>query len=173
LLASSDLETAFNPFADGSNTNAALLKGLVYDSVGDSFSEIIVASAKADGPLFRLWGGEARAAFGIERRDERFRIARHEHRAVGIITQATQDPGHRVTDALFAELYLPVIGADLGLPLIRDLDLSLSVRRESPDDFSESTTPKVGVNWALSEDFRIRASWGESFKAPQFQQMLG
>src|SRR5690606_30002372 len=42
-----------------------------------------------------------------------------------------------------------------------------------PDDFSESTTPKIGVDWALSEDFRIRASWNASFKAPQFQQMLG
>jgi iron complex outermembrane receptor protein len=172
-LASSNLATAFNPFADGSNTNAAVLSNLTYDSVTDSFSEILVYGFKADGPLFELPGGYARAAFGIEQRDERFRIDRHEVRASGTVRPFLIFPGHRVTDALFAEFYLPLLGEDNGVPLVHGLDLSLSLRREAPDDFTESTTPKLGFNWALSEDFRVRGSWGQSFKAPQFQQLLG
>lgn len=42
------------------------------------------------------------------------------------------------------------------------------------DDASFShTSPRVGLNWALTSDLSIQASWGESFRAPNFTQLLG
>lgn len=172
-LASSDLATAFNPFADGSNTNPAILEGLTFDTLTENDSEIVTYSAKADGPLFALWGGNLRAAIGIERRREQFFLFMERRFASGTEYQPALEPGDRSTDALFGEIYAPLVGPENGVPFVRDLTLSLSVRHEAPSSYESSTTPKIGLRWALGESLALRGTWGESFKAPQFQQTLG
>ena len=172
-LASSNLDTAFNPFGDGANTNAAVLDNLTFDSFTLNDSEIVSASIKADGPLFRLWGGDLRAAIGAETRTETFSIDRVQYRFAGPTVQFIQDPGERTTHAVFAELYAPLIGPDNNIPFVNELTISVSARYEEPDDFESSVTPRYGIRWGVTPDFTFRAAWGESFKAPQFQQMLG
>lgn len=172
-LSSPTLATAFNPFGDGSNTNPAVLAELGFDSYTQNESELIHASVKADGPLFALWGGMARAAIGAETRRETFAIDRIQYRFAGPAPQFIQDPGERTTHALFAELHAPLIGPENGVPLVDALTLSLSGRFESPSDIESSLTPRYGLQWDISSDLSVRAAWGQSFKAPQFQQMLG
>lgn len=172
-LASANAATAFNPFADGSNTPAAVLAALTFDIETYNDAETIVSQVQADGPLWRIWGGDIRLAVGIERREERFEIERRELYPSGAVTQFIQDPGERSIDALFGEVHVPLIGPDNNVPLINALTLSASVRHEEASDYGESTTPRFGVRWALTPDFALRASWGQSFKGPQFSQMLG
>jgi len=172
-LASGNLNTAFNPFADGSNTNSAVLAGLTFDIATESEGRVTSYGATMDGPLWALPGGPIRAAFGVEQRRERFSISRFEDHASGVADQFVQDPGTRTVDAVFAELYLPLISSDNGVPLVHALTLSASARREDASDYGASTTPRVGVRWALSEAFALRASWGQSFKGPLFDQLLG
>jgi outer membrane receptor protein involved in Fe transport len=172
-LASGDAATAFNPFADGSNSPPGVLEGITYSTHTDSASDILTFAAKADGPLWRLWGGDLRAAFGVERRREQFDVTTIYRRQSGDEDGSTIAPGDRTTDALFGELYAPLIGATNGVPLVHEFVLSLSLRHEAPSDFEATTVPKIGVRWALGEDLALRGTWGESFKAPQFQQLLG
>lgn len=164
-LASSDPATAFNPFGDGGGTPSAALAALTFRQHIETDSELVGYALRADGGVFDLPGGRARVAIGIERRRETFSIDRQEIFGSGLVTNPfTQAPGERTTDALFAEAFLPVLD---------DVSLSLSVRREDSSDFGEATTPKVGVQWRPLSDLTLRATWGESFKAPQFAQMLG
>jgi iron complex outermembrane receptor protein len=172
-LASSNLDSAFNPFADGSNTNPAVLAGLTFDIATESEGEVTSYGAVLDGPLWSLPGGEIRAAFGLEQRRERFSISRFEDHASGVADQFIQDPGARTVDAIFAELYVPLISADNGVPLVHALTLSASARREEASDYGASTTPRIGLRWALFDQFALRASWGQSFKGPLFDQLLG
>lgn len=172
-LASSDLALAFNPFGDGSNTNPAVLPRLTVDSLFATDSRITTWNAKAEGPLLALPGGDLRLAIGAERRDERFRLDRELVRFSGTTDDFVQSPGERTTDALFVEVFAPLVGPDNALLLVHALTLSLSVRRESPSDFEASTTPRYGVRWQPIADLTLRGAWGQSFKAPQFQQMLG
>lgn len=171
-LASSDLTTAFNPFADGSNSPAAVLANLTYDDLLYGTSQTLSYGAKADGPLFAIFGGTVRAALGLERREDSFELAEQRSGASTLFSQIVR-PSSRTTDALFGELYVPLVGADNHVPLVQALDLSMSVRYERASDFGVSTTPKLGLTWALDEDLALRASWGQSFKAPQFQQLYG
>lgn len=172
-LASGNVATAFNPFADGSNTPASVLTGLTFDIETFNDAETIVSQVQADGPLWRIWGGDIRLAVGIERRDERFEIVRREVYPSGPVNQFIQDPGERTIDALFAEVNVPLINADNNVPLVHALTISASVRHEDASDYGDSTTPRFGVRWALTPNFALRASWGQSFKGPQFSQMLG
>lgn len=171
-LASGNAATAFNPFADGSNTPASVLAGFSFDQTLENDSILSTFSLKADGPIFESWGGVARAAFGIERRRETFAIGRSIIRASGVTSPFLQAPGDRTTDAVLAEIMLPLLGSDRTLPLVQEFTLSASIRHEDADEFA-ATTPKIGFTWSLTESLTIRGTWGESFKAPQFQQMLG
>lgn len=172
-LASSDLATAFNPFGDGGDSNAAVIASLTRGSVYDTNSEIAAFSLKADGPLLSFAGRTLRAAFGAERREERFSIDRAIIDVFGIAPDHVQRPGSRGIDAIFAEVYAPLISPDDNVPLAHDLIVSLSARRESPSDFEAATTPRLGVRWSPVAALALHAAWGRSFKAPQFQQMLG
>lgn len=164
-LASSDPATAFNPFGDGGDTPSAALAALTLRQHIETDSELVGYALRADGGVFDLPGGRARVAVGIERRRETFSIDREEIFGSGLATNPfTQAPGERTTDALFAEAFLPVLD---------EVSLSLSVRREESSDFGEATTPKIGVQWRPLPDLTLRATWGQSFKAPQFAQMLG
>lgn len=172
-LASSNLATAFNPFADGSNTDPAVLAGLTFAQHTETHGRTTTFAFKADGPLFRFWGGLARAALGVERREEAFRFSRVEIRNTGISPSPTQAPGSRTVDAIFGELSLPLLSEGNGVPFVRNLDLSLSARREEASDYGGETTPKAGITWEIVEGLALRGSWGRSFKGPLFNQLLG
>lgn len=172
-LASSDLATAFNPFADGAHTPATALEGLTFDDFVDGESQIIVHSAKIDGPLLRLPGGTARLAFGVERREESLELFRTRVAATGTTVTTSVPHSKRATDALFAELYLPLVGPAQNVFAMRAFDVSVSLRREDADDFGDATTPKIGATWVINDDLALRGSWGESFKSPQFQHLRG
>ncbi len=173
-LASGDLNTAFNPFGDGSHTNPAVLQGLTYNDFIEGDSRNVTYSLRADGPLFAIWGGDVRLAAGVERRTEDFELDHHRIMSDG--TRASDivvPPGSRTTDAYFAEAFVPLVTSDNNIPFVHALDLSMSVRHEHASDYGDATTPKVGVTWEVDEQLALRASWGRSFKAPQFQQLLG
>lgn len=172
-LASGNLATAFNPFADGSNTAPGVLALLSFGQHSETHGETTTFSLKADGPLFPIWGGLARAAFGIEQRQENFEFTRVEIRNSGVTPSPTQAPGSRTVDAIFGELSLPLLSEDNGVPFIRNLDLSLSARLEEASDYGGETTPKVGITWEIVEGLAFRGSWGRSFKGPLFNQLLG
>lgn len=172
-LASSDLATAFNPFADGSNTNPAVLATITSDQFVTTSGETTTYAFKADGPLFELWGGTARAAFGAERRLEEYSYSRIQVVRTGVNILPTQQPGSREVDAFFAELSLPLIDEANNVPLMRSFNVSLSARREEASDYGGETTPRAGFSWEVNDGLAVRASWGRSFKGPNFQQLLG
>lgn len=172
-LASSNLATAFNPFADGSNTAPEVLAGLTFAQHTETRGRTTTLALKADGPLLPLWGGLARAAFGVEQREEAFRFSRVEIRSTGVTPSPTQAPGSRTVEAIFGELSLPLLSEDNGVPFVRNLNLSLSARHEEASDYGGETTPKAGITWEIVEGLALRGSWGRSFKGPLFNQLLG
>jgi iron complex outermembrane receptor protein len=139
--------------------DASLLRTPVATGVG-VLTESHVATdvwsfdALTDGTVFRLPGGDVRLALGGSHRREN-------------VQPVFQEPlPDREVNAAFGELFIPIVGADNRLPGIEALELTVAGRYEKYSDFGEDVTPKYGLRWAPVSGLSVRATYGESFKAP-------
>lgn len=117
----------------------------------------------AEGPLFSLYGGDARLAVGTGYRE-------NEYQQINNLTGAITNSGDEGSRFAYAEINLPLIGTDQEISGVRKLDLTAAVRGEDYDSFGSVTTPKLGVIYGPNADFTLKASWGKSFKAPTLFQ---
>ncbi|WP_294352359.1 TonB-dependent siderophore receptor [uncultured Sphingomonas sp.] len=137
-----------------------------------SYNTFVDSVVKLDGPLFSLPGGEVRTAFGGELAYNRqhlrngsnnaFENARTNNAFAITNDSATQ----RSTASVFAELFVPIVGSDMNVPLIQELNLDAAVRYDNYSDFGGTTNPKFGATWTVNDFLSIRGSWGTSFRAP-------
>jgi len=56
--------------------------------------------------------------------------------------------------------------AELALPIHDDVNIQVAARYEDYVDGFSETSPKIAVLWTPTDDLTLRASWGQSFKAP-------
>jgi iron complex outermembrane receptor protein len=163
----------FNPYGDdGTNSRAVL------DFIGGGYtltryvSTVKTLNGQADGTLITLPGGPVKLAFGGQYREEQF-----DTRTISMTSRATPTttltgPFDRKILAGFAELRLPLVGADNAKPGIQRLELSLAGRIEHYDDVGTTRNPKIGVVWSPVEALNVRASYGTSFRAPSLPEVF-
>lgn len=162
-LRSSDPNTAYNPFGDGSGMNPAVLDSIRGEQVADVRHRLITASLEANGTLFELPAGRVALAVGAEHREERY----------GVDTLRTDgsrsvDVSDREVQSAYAELFIPILR---GVTLIDSLDASLAIRYDRYNDFGSTTNPKFGVNWSPTPGLTMKASYGTSFRAPSLSEI--
>ena len=113
--------------------------------------------------MFKLPGGDAKLALGIGTR-----------RTGLTTTRFPADPqdfnASQVNTYGFAELELPFVSPDMGLPGLASLNLDLAVRYERYKGIGSVATPKVGLIWSPIQGLDLKGSWGKSFRAPTLQQ---
>ena len=172
-LASSDPNVAFNPFGDGSFTSPATLNNIRAFALNALVSETWTVAAKADGELMQLPAGPLRLALGGDYRHEFFQIGDIDNLTTLTAVRSTTTSNDRNVSAAYAELLIPIFGRDFAPPLGlgQSLDLSLAGRFERYSDFGDTTNPKVGLNWALTDALSLRGSWGTSFRAPNLSDL--
>ncbi|MCX7586321.1 TonB-dependent receptor [Phenylobacterium sp. 58.2.17] len=159
----------FNPY--GPNSRAVL------DFVGSGYSrqryegETWSLNAQGDGKLWTIAGGDIRLAVGLHARREAFDQETESFTSAAVPTISRPSTFKRDITAAFAELRAPIIGQDNALPGVRRLELSLAARIEHYEGIGSTTNPKVGLVWEPSEDLRLRASYGTSFRAPLLSEV--
>ncbi|MEN7538462.1 TonB-dependent receptor plug domain-containing protein [Aurantiacibacter flavus] len=164
LLADSDPATAINPFGT-TPFDPARADAIYVDTFNPTATNRLKSIAlDANGPLFSLPGGEARMALGGEYRQERQFGAFTFGRVSAPISLPTDID--RDVKAVFAEVFVPIVGADNASPGLASLDLVAAVRHEDYSDFGSTTNPKVGLNYSPMDGVVLRGSYGTSFRAP-------
>jgi outer membrane receptor protein involved in Fe transport len=153
--------TALNVFGDGPNTNPATI-----DTIRSSFttaggSKLRSARLLMEGPVAEWTGGQIRLAVGTDYRDEQFATENF----------GEVSGGDRDVRAAFTELRVPLVGPLNRLPGLEELALAAALRHERYSDFGTSTVPKYGLSWKPLAALRLRASWSESFRAPDLQSL--
>lgn len=141
------------------------LDGALVDEAKDCYCNTTTgAEANAEGPLFELPGGRARAAFGTGYRKNSFNNYS--------LIDSSEPPtgGSEHSFYAYGQIYLPFVSPGLQVPMVHELSLSGAVRYEKYGEFGDVTTPKVGIIYAPTEDFDFKASWGKSFKIPDLLQ---
>lgn len=165
-------ETCFNPFVstDPSTLNSqALVDSTYVQNRQHEETELqtfdLVLNGRIPTGKFELPGGDIGAAFGYQRRESSFDNTPSLHSLLGdqfIGAQLSPVSDGRSVDAFFAELALPVLS---------NLEVSLAVRNEDYSSGQSSTDPKYGIVYSPLDTLTLRASAGTSFIAPSLDDL--
>lgn len=136
------------------------------EETGNTLYEQAYVEGSIAGNLFDLPAGPLGVAVGFHvRRDEindtpgEITLANNAWGATGAgITAGSED-----TREAYAELAVPLLS---DMPYAKDVSLSLSGRYTDTKTSGGASTYKIGLNWAVSDTIRVRATHGTSFRAP-------
>lgn len=167
-LASSDPATAFDPYGLGRTTQATLDR--VFDSlfIAPTHADFTGYELRGNGPLFSLPAGEAVMAAGIERQELDVRLGTR----IGVPQTTTLNwrEFDRQVDSYYAEFVLPL--ADSASAMGK-LDLTAAARYDDYSDVGSTSNTKLGLSWQVTNDIKLRASRGTSFRAPIIPDIYG
>lgn len=116
--------------------------------------------------LMKLPAGSLGAAFGVEYRKE---SSSFDALPINLLLQNSLgiDPdsdtsGSRKVGAAYAELSIPVI---------KDLEVTLAGRFDKYNDFGSTFNPKIGVRYEPVKNFLVRGSANKGFRAPTLYEI--
>lgn len=127
--------------------------------------------ADFSGDLFTLPAGVVGGAFGFMLRGEKINDQPGPQAAASNswgLTTATATRGSDTLKEAYAEIDIPVLK---DFPLVKKLDVSASTRYSDYKSYGSDSTYKIGINWALTSTVRVRASQGNSFRAPSLYEL--
>lgn len=172
-VAATSAAQAINVFGDGAVNDPALIDSLRGSIVAETQFKVWTAALRADGKLLSLPAGDLKMAIGAEYRRDRFAFSQ----TLDLVTDTPLVigipglPDKRVIKALYGELVAPIFDAGDAFP--GSLTLSAAGRYEDYSDFGDTANPKFGARWTPLPGVAFRASYGKSFRAPFFDELVG
>lgn len=88
----------------------------------------------------------------------------------------TTDPFdvYRYINSAFAEVRIPITGKQQAIRGLHTLELDIAARYDSYSDTDDPLVPKFLLRWLpFSDNFAIRATYSESFSAPELYSLFG
>lgn len=160
-----------NIFGEGSITPEMLsyIQPVVQDS---SENKLSLYSANVSGDLAELPAGSLSFASGWEYRKYTGQYQPDALTVAGDYNGVVSSPtaGSYNVNELFVELNVPLLA---GLPLAKELDLSLASRYSDYSTFGSETTSKIGFRYLMQDELLFRGSWSEGFRAPNIGELFG
>ncbi|PVM93889.1 TonB-dependent receptor plug domain-containing protein [Caulobacter endophyticus] len=134
----------------------------------------LIVEGQISGDILTLPAGKLAGAFGVSyRRDELDDKpgANLANQNFYNLATANRTKGDDAVTEAYGELEAPLLK---GLPAVEALTLNLSGRYSDYKSYGSNSTYKAGLNWQLSNQYRLRTSYGTSFRAPAlFERFLG
>ncbi|MDY0067326.1 MAG: TonB-dependent receptor [Steroidobacteraceae bacterium] len=158
------------PNGEGSIT-PEMLAFTTFTQNDQSEQELNDIVANVSGELFDLPGGAFGYALGYEYRKESGSFTPDATVQAGETADVPAAPTEgeiRVREA-YLELRAPVLG---DLPAVNRLELSAAVRSSDYDRIGRDEVFEGGVYWRVTDDFSVRASYGEGFRAPNIGELF-
>ena len=126
--------------------------------------------ASVSGPVFKLPGGQAMAAVGVDLRSEKYRFNGDE-RSATVRPVIVAAPFDDVNALAGVERSIKAAYGELLLPLLKGLETTLALRTDEYDGFGRSTNPKVSVRYQPLPQLLFRGSYSTGFRVPTFNQL--
>lgn len=169
-LRSSDPATAFDPWGLY-RTNASVISGIFNQiSINPTIGHFTGYEARVNGPLMSLPGGAVKLAAGYEGQEFSVDLGLARGNPGTAVTFTTRS---RRVDSGYAELLLPIFGADNATPGFQKLEIDAAIRYDKYSDVGHTSNPKIGITWVPVEGLSLRGSYGTSFRAPTLPQIYG
>ncbi|WIO75048.1 TonB-dependent receptor [Porticoccaceae bacterium LTM1] len=136
--------------------------------------------ASVNGALFDLPGGEVHLALGVDWRQEILETASSTsvYQSGFESNYSLPTDGYdkvevrRVQQSAFAELLLPLVGADNSVTGIERLNLTGAARYDSYSDFGGDSTWSLGMIWNPVEQVTVKANQSTSYVVPTPREVL-
>lgn len=77
----------------------------------------------------------------------------------------------RTVRSAFGELDVPVIGADMNVPLVQSFGINASGRFDRYSDVGDTTNYKLAFDWGVMDGIKLRGNMSTSFVAPHLTQV--
>jgi len=157
-----------NPFGDQTAAGLAYLQAnQVLGKVQDGEGTLQSVSATAGRQLFKLPGGTVALALNAEFRQEEMVY----NTDVAKVSQAASSGLAGAGAVRVGDRDISAFGAELSLPVLKGLELGLSVRSDRYSDFGNTTNPKVSLKYNVTESILLRGSTNTGFSAPTLTQL--
>lgn len=154
----------YNPFVIDQDPRVQNAIAITYEG-RNQFDEL-TWYAGVTGPLFEIGDTEVGAAFGVEYREQKLQNEADPLRNRGGLVgtgRASDTFGERDVTSAYAEFSIP----------IGPVEIQLAARYEDYSDFGDTTKPKVGAKWRITDQLMVRGSYSESFRAPSLFELFG
>lgn len=189
---------AYNPFVGGDlNSPKDGAFGLNQQSTIDTMLVKVYRKAETElalwdfkvskGDLFAVPAGYIGFAGGVEARRETFMEDR-DPRLDGTISFTDLAGGGSQTDVMgvsytpdssgarnvysaFAELAVPVVSPEMGIPFVKSIDMQFAARAENYSLFGAVWAPKVALAYRPTDWLMFRSAWSQGFRAPNLLQL--
>ncbi len=154
-LQSTDPATRFNL---NGNNSAAVLNQISPMVTNTSTDQLNFAELRGSHELGQMEGGAAAISIGIGGFYKDLNAVDPVQNQMGTMPIAGQYAlGQEKATNAYAELVLPVL---------KSLELDAAVRLDHYNTYGNSTTPKVGFKWTPMQEFGLRGTYSEGFRAP-------
>jgi outer membrane receptor protein involved in Fe transport len=185
--------TNFLTGGDQTPSSAAALAGLLTPIIRENKTTLSLWDFKVNRPdLISMWAGDIGVAAGVEVRHETYLDNRDVNvdgtipyvdtitgpASLNALVQASNLPGTSVSPDVsgkrtvmsgYAELAIPLVSQEMGIPLVDKLEVQLAGRAEHYSDVGDVAKPKVAAAWDLIPGVRLRGSWSQGFRAPNLE----
>lgn len=154
---------AYNIF-DPISTPRSVLDSFTHTTSRDGLFDNTEQYANATLDVLELAGGAARLFVGAEHRKEDYRDNYDSLSEGGAVigSAGNSAAGSREVTS---------VGAELVLPVTRQLEVALAARREDYSDYGSDTAPKISFRFQPDRSFVMRGSLGKGFAAPTLWQI--
>ena len=151
-------------FVNNSVNSQALVDSLRATPERNGDSKLQAFDAKVSGTIMELPAGPLGIALGAEHRKESVKDVPDPLGAAGLIigSGGTAADGKRNSSGYFGEL---------SIPLTRELEAQIAVRREHYSDYGNSTAPKYALSYRATPNVLLRAGYDEGFRAPALAEL--
>lgn len=166
LIRAGVLRGIINPFGDQPAAGSAAIDAAqVREPTQIGTARVNFVDFSASSELFKMGGGSAMMAFGGEFRSEQSSFEAlpitAELGSLGIDSESDTS-GSRKVSAVFAEL---------NMPLVKGLDLTLAARYDRYNDVGNTFNPKLSVRYQPVADLLLRGSVNSGFRAPTLYEI--
>ncbi|MBL8278906.1 MAG: TonB-dependent receptor [Pelomonas sp.] len=150
-----------NPFRDATAAELAVIQQAKRRGVfGYAAGETKGVDVRASRDLFALPGGNAALALAAEFRKENYRFDTNDD-VVTSIPSAGRSVNHKGGDR-----DVKAYGAELLLPVWKNVEVQLALRTDDYSDAGKSTNPKIGIRFQPIKEVVLRGSYNTGFRAP-------
>ncbi|TMO29366.1 TonB-dependent receptor [Pseudoalteromonas sp. S4492] len=140
-------------------------------SVGTSkITQTVVSASLANSAIYELPAGYIGFAAGVEYRKEESETKEPDNAAGTFFNALGEDKGEFDVNEIYFEASIPLL-ADL--PLVQDLVLDTAVRYADYSTIGNATSWKLGLDWTVNDQLRVRATQSEALRAPNIGEIFG